>query len=70
MSLALLEYENVVQESLFDSEDLIERFIASIDAKANSKNTYKRQIKPFFEWVSERYSFDSLHQMTQQAKSS
>jgi integrase/recombinase XerD len=66
MSLALLEYENVIQENSFDSEDLIERFIASIDAKANSKATYKRQIKPFFEWVSERYSFDRLHQMTQQ----
>lgn len=65
MSLALLEYENVVQESLFDFEDLIERFIASIDAKINSKDTYKRQIKPFFEWVSERYSFDRLHQMAQ-----
>ncbi|EFB40272.1 tyrosine-type recombinase/integrase [Parachlamydia acanthamoebae] len=66
MSLALLEYENVIQESLFDFEDLIERFISSIDAKANSKDTYKRQIKPFFEWVSERYSFNSLHKMTQQ----
>lgn len=66
MSLALLDYDNALQESLFDFEDLIERFIASIDAKNNSKNTYKRQIKPFFDWISERYSFDRLHQMTQQ----
>ncbi len=64
--LALLEYENVIQESLFAFGDLIDKFIASIDAEANSKDTYKRQIKPFFEWVSEKYSFDRLHQMTQQ----
>jgi integrase/recombinase XerC/integrase/recombinase XerD len=66
MSLALLEYDTTVQESIFDSEDLIERFIAGIDVKTNSKDTYKRQIKPFFEWVSERYSFNKLHQMNQQ----
>ncbi|OJU79660.1 MAG: hypothetical protein BGO10_02195 [Chlamydia sp. 32-24] len=66
MSLTLREHENIVQTRFFDIEGLIERFIASIDAKINSKDTYKRQIKPFFEWVSERYSFDKLHQMNQQ----
>jgi integrase/recombinase XerC/integrase/recombinase XerD len=66
MSLALVECENIIQESLFGTEDLIERFIGSIDVKVNSKDTYRRQIKPFFEWISERYSFDSLRLLNQQ----
>jgi integrase/recombinase XerD len=32
-------------------DGLIDRFIASIDAKNNSKSTYRRQIKPFIEWI-------------------
>lgn len=41
MSLALLACGNVVQERLFDFEGLIERCIARIDAKINSKATHK-----------------------------
>ena len=65
MSLALLEPENLVQESIFDSDALIDRFIASIDAKVNSKSTYRRQIKPFIEWITTKYSFDSLRLLDQ-----
>ena len=66
MSLALLEPDNLVQESLFDPDALIDRFIASIDAKINSKSTYRRQIKPFIEWISDKYSFDNLRFLSQQ----
>ena len=66
MSLALLEYDTSVQEIIFDVEELIERFIASMDVKINSKNTYRRQIKPFICWMMERYSYDSLRQINQQ----
>lgn len=65
MSLALLEPVNVVQESIFDSYALMDRFIASIDAKLNSKSTYRRQIKPFIEWMTGNYSFDNLRSLYQ-----
>lgn len=66
MGLALLEYDTSVQEVIFDVEDLIERFLASMDVKINSKNTYRRQIKPFICWMMGRYSYDSLRQINQQ----
>lgn len=55
MSLLAIEHECVSVESVFDSEGLIERFIENIDIKSNSKSTYRRQLKPFFEWLSSRY---------------
>ena len=66
MSLVPIELENSVQQSVFNADDLIERFIASIDAKVNSKSTYRRQIKPFIEWILEKYSFDGLRLLNQQ----
>ncbi len=65
MSLALIETENTIQTSVFDSEDLIDRFIASIDAKINSRDTYRRQIKPFMEWISDKYNIDNLRLLNQ-----
>lgn len=66
MSLALLEYNTTVQESIFDAEDLIERFISGIDVKINSRNTYRRQIKPFIEWILNKYSLENLRLLDQQ----
>lgn len=66
MSLALLECDNAVEEVSFEAESLLEQFIASIDAKSNSKATYKRQIKPFIEWVSVRYPLDRIRFLSQQ----
>jgi integrase/recombinase XerD len=65
MSLALLELKNDVQTCPFNTEDLIERFINSIDARINSKNTYKRQIKPFLDWVSETFLWNNLSSLSQ-----
>lgn len=36
--------------------ELLERFINSLDVKGNSKYTYKRQIKPFFDWLFRKYN--------------
>lgn len=66
MDLALVETENLPQKSLFATEDLIEQFIKSIDVKINSKVTYKRQIKPFFNWALEKRSLDNLRMLNQQ----
>lgn len=66
MSLALIEREMPLQESYFDVEGLIEGFVDSIDAKLNSKETYRRQIKPFIEWVKDKYSLDNLSLLNQQ----
>lgn len=66
MSLVSLEADDFVQKSAFGFDVLIERFIASIDVKMNSKSTYKRQIKPFIEWISGKYSVNSLRSLEQQ----
>lgn len=66
MSLALVECENSIQESVFDLGDLMERFIYSIDVKINSRETYRRQVKHFFKWISSGYSFDNLRALNQQ----
>jgi integrase/recombinase XerD len=66
MSLVSLEADDFVQKSAFGFDVLIERFIASIDVKMNSKSTYKRQIKPFIEWIMGKYSISSLRSLEQQ----
>lgn len=66
MSLALLEYDTTIQESIFDAENLIERFIACIDVKINSRETYRRQIKPFIEWILNKYSLENLRFLDQE----
>ena len=65
MSPVLLEPERSVQEGI-DSDLLIDRFIASIDAKENSRSTYRRQIKPFIEWILLKYSNYNLRQLDQE----
>lgn len=65
MSIALVECENVIEERSINFEVLIDGFIASIDAKLNSKETYRRQIKPFLEWLSTRYSTNNFHLVSQ-----
>lgn len=37
-------------QSIIVQEELIEKFINSLDVRKNSKSTYYRQIKPFFAW--------------------
>lgn len=66
MSLVSLEADDFIQKSAFGFGVLIERFIASIDVKMNSKSTYKRQIKPFIEWIMGKYSMNSLRSLEQQ----
>lgn len=66
MSLALLEYDTTIQESIFDAENLIERFITGIDVKINSRETYRRQIKPFIEWILNKYSLENLRFLDQE----
>lgn len=66
MSLALLEYDKTIQESILDAEILIERFIAGIDVKINSRETYRRQIKPFIEWILNKYSLENLRFLDQE----
>lgn len=66
MSLALLEYDTTVQDGIFDAENLIERFITGIDVKINSKETYRRQIKPFIEWILNKYSLENLRFLDQE----
>ena len=66
MSLAIIESDSSLQNRLLDSWDLIEKFINSIDVKTNSRNTYRRQIKPFFKWISGKYTFDNLSQISHQ----
>ena len=42
-------------------QDIIESFIISQDVKQNSKNLYRRTIKQFFSWVSQKdYKFSEL----------
>jgi integrase/recombinase XerD len=65
MTLVLVESENLTSESRFDIEALIDNFIASIDAKSNSKGTYRRQIRPFIEWIAQKYSMDNLRHLCQ-----
>jgi integrase/recombinase XerD len=65
MTLVLVESENLTSESRFDIEALIDNFIASIDAKSNSKGTYRRQIRPFIEWIAQKYSMDNLRHLSQ-----
>lgn len=66
MSLALLEYDTTVQDGIFDAENLIERFITGIDVKINSRETYRRQIKPFIEWILNKYSLENLRFLDQE----
>ena len=63
MSLALVEYGDSILESRFEIESLIDRFIDGIDAKEQSKDTYRRQIKPFIVWLSSNRSFETLQQL-------
>jgi integrase/recombinase XerD len=60
MNLLAIQHEEISIESAFDIEAMIKRFIENIDIKNNSKSTYRRQLKPFFEWLSSRYSFRDM----------
>jgi integrase/recombinase XerD len=66
MSLVPHEGGSAIIENVFNTGSLMEQFIASIDAKLNSKSTYRRQIKPFFEWISKTYSLGNLRSLNQQ----
>jgi integrase/recombinase XerC/integrase/recombinase XerD len=66
MSLALLDYDTTIQESIFDAENLIERFITGIDVKIYSRETYRRQIKPFIESILNKYSLETLRFLDQE----
>ena len=49
------------QISEIKPQDIIESFIISQDVKQNSKNLYRRTIKQFFSWVSQKdYKFSEL----------
>ncbi len=63
MNLLTVQHEDVSLVSTFDTSILLDRFIENIDAKINSKDTYRRQIKPFFEWLSSRYLMSELRSL-------
>jgi integrase/recombinase XerC/integrase/recombinase XerD len=64
MNLLAIQYEDVSVERTFDAEAMADQFINSIDAKSNSKSTYRRQIKPFFEWLQAHYSMREMQSLS------
>jgi integrase/recombinase XerC/integrase/recombinase XerD len=64
MNLLAIEHQDVSCESILNVEAMIERFIENVDVKSNSKSTYRRQIKPFFEWLSSRYLLSELRSLS------
>jgi integrase/recombinase XerD len=63
MSLLAIQYEEVSVEGTFDAEAMAEQFINAMDVKGNSRSTYRRQIKPFFEWLQARYSLSEMQSL-------
>jgi len=61
MSLALIEDTAVLaNDNPFDFDTIIDRFVCDKDVRNNSKDTYKRQLKPFFEWLLSNYSMNDI----------
>lgn len=51
MSLTIPETETSLYFPSIFSQHLVEKFLASIDVKNNSKVTYRKQLKGLFEWI-------------------
>jgi site-specific recombinase XerD len=49
--LAVRQQAGIVTSSL---EEVTERFISSLDVKRNSRYTYRRALRQFTEWISEK----------------
>jgi integrase/recombinase XerD len=64
MNLLAIQDEEVIIENVFDTEAMIRQFIENADIKANSKSTYRRQLKPFFEWLSSRNLMSELRSLS------
>lgn len=60
----LIENESLAIENSFNADAMIEKFIQNVDAKSNSKSTYRRQLKPFFQWLSSRYLLSELSSLS------
>jgi integrase/recombinase XerC/integrase/recombinase XerD len=64
MNLLAIEPEEISIERALDAEAIINQFIDNADVKANSKSTYRRQLKPFFDWLSTRYAISDLRSLS------
>lgn len=64
MNLTLIDNTEItVHEPHFNLDDLINRFIDDVDVKNNSKNTYRRQIRPFLNWIFDKYALTDFRYM-------
>ena len=61
MTLTLFQHQHeVIQTPFIDFESCLNQFLESSDVRANSKATYERQMKAFFDWLTKTYPAHNL----------
>jgi len=62
--VSILALEQYIAKTEFSIEDVIDRFIYSVDVKNNSKDTYRRQLKQFTDFVYKKYQDGDLSKVS------